>query len=131
MTTNVVGHFAKWYEAMAEVLESRGDAPALARLREHIAHRGSADQCVARLERCGFAVQATHSHGVTLRFRTGQAVLDHHFMRLGFVGGWREVAGDAADAVLAATAARMDEHARDGEGVRLSVPLVLVLATSR
>lgn len=128
MTTNVVGHFAEWYEAMAEVLQSRGEVAVLGRLREHIAHRGDARSMHARFEACGLSVQATHERTIAMRFRDAQAILDHHFMRLGFVGGWRELAGDAADEVLAATAARMNARAREGEGVRLSVPLVLVLA---
>ncbi len=129
VTTNVVGHFAQWYEAMAAELESRGDAAALARLHEHVAHRGTGEQLVSRLERCGFSARVTHSHTVPMHFREGQAVLDHHFVRLGFVGAWREVAGDDADSVLAATAARMDAGVREGEGVRLDIPLVWVLAT--
>ena len=128
VTTNVVGHFGQWYEAMAGVLESRGDATALLRLREHIVHRGTADALALRMGRCGFSMQATCTSSVSMRFRNGQAVLDHHFMRLGFVGGWREVAGDAADQVLAATAARLDVGVRDSEEVRLDVPLVLMLA---
>ncbi len=131
MTTNVVGHFAEWYEAMAEVLQSRGDVAALGRLREHIAHRGTVEQLHARLDLCGLSPAATHKSVISFRFRDALALLDHHFMRLGFVGGWREVAGSDADSVLSATAARLNAHAREGEGVRLSVPLVLVLTVRR
>lgn len=128
VTTNVEGHFAEWYAAMAHVLESRSDAQALARLHAHVAHRGTAESLAARLRTCGFSVTATHARTVALRFRNGQAVLEHHFMRLGFVGGWREVAGVDADAVLEATVARLDADSKRVGEVSLTVPLVLVLA---
>lgn len=129
LTTNIEGHFAQWYAAMAEVLEARGDSAALARLCEHIAHRGTVETLATLLTCSGFHVSATHVRTVVLRFRDGQAVLDHHFMRLGFLDGWREVAGANADDVLAATAARLDALAGEGVAVALDVPIVLMLAT--
>lgn len=127
-TTNVTGHFAEWYAALADALQARGDRAAIDRLREHVAHRGTARTLESRLEACGFAVEATHEHKVLWRFRDARAVLEHHFMRLGFVAGWREVAGAEADAVFREACARLDARAEATGEVRLSVPLLCVLA---
>lgn len=128
LTSNIQGHFAQWYAAFAEELESRGDRPALERLRKHVAHRATVDALSSRLAQGGFRVEATHTHSITLRFRESAAVLEHHFMRLGFAAGWREVAGAQAESVLAAVCARLDAAARSAGEVRLTVPLVLMLA---
>lgn len=128
MSTNVIGHFAQWYEAMAQVLTARADSAALVRLQAHIAHRGTAEELQEPLTQCGFRVSGLHTRTVHLRFGQARAVLDHHFMRLGFLAGWRAIAGDDADAVLAETARLCDANAGGGDGVRLDVPLVLLLA---
>jgi hypothetical protein len=47
-------------------------------------------------------------------------------MRLGFVDGWREIAGAEADAVMAELARELEANATGG--ISLTVPLVVVLA---
>lgn len=126
MSTNVMGHFAEFHAALEQVLRARDDQAALVRLAEHVRRRGSIASLTGQLEACGFAIQATRTHSARWRFRDGQAVLAHHFMRLGFVGGWREIAGGDADAVLAQLAAQLDANAPGA--LELTVPLVLVLA---
>lgn len=127
LTTNVSGHFDELYQAFALVL--RGDRAAEERLRAHVAHRGSAAGLARALERHGFGIRATRERPVTLRFRDGRAVFAHHFIRLGFLPAWREVAGEAhADARLAALAGALDARAREAGGLTLTVPLVLIVA---
>src|SRR5206468_4135166 len=97
LTTNLEGHFAELYGLLAEGLSERGDEAALERLRAHVDHRGTIASLTGRLERGGFGVESVHERQVAMRFGSGAAVLTHHFMRLGFVPGWREVAGAAAE----------------------------------
>jgi ubiquinone/menaquinone biosynthesis C-methylase UbiE len=126
ISTNVAGHFHELYVALEQVLRRRGDTAALARLDRHVQHRGSLEGLAAQLRNAGFEIQATHTRTATWRFRDGRALMAHHFMRLGFQEGWREVAGPAADTVLAELAAQLDANA--GGSVVLTVPLLLVLA---
>lgn len=125
LSSNLVGHFAALYTAFGRVLERAGDAAATARLRAHVAHRATVSGLTATLERHGFAGVTAHERAVPWRFASGDAVLAHHFMRLGFVGAWREVAGERADAHLAALAAELGAPAG---GLTLTVPLAVLLA---
>lgn len=125
LSTNLVGHFAELYAAFERVLARANDGAALDRLRAHVAHRATVAGLRGTLERHGFTVTAVHERSVPWRFASGEAVLAHHFMELGFVDGWRAVAGERADETLRALAAELD--AIPG-GVTLSVPLAVVIA---
>jgi ubiquinone/menaquinone biosynthesis C-methylase UbiE len=127
-TTNRTGHFVELYDAFARVLAARGDTAALERLHVHVAHRGTVASITERLVRCGFRVQSVHERAVVMRFATAGAVFDHHFLRMGFVPAWREVAGESADAVFADVCAELDTRTRNLGEVRLTVPLVSMVA---
>src|SRR5206468_4210131 len=131
LTTNLEGHLAELYGLLAEGLSERGDEAALERLRAHVAHRGTIASLTGRLERGGFGVESVHERQVAMRFGSGAAVLTHHFMRLGFVPGWREVAGAAAEPILARLRERLDRRATEAGEIRLTVPLALIIARPR
>jgi ubiquinone/menaquinone biosynthesis C-methylase UbiE len=128
LSSNLVGHFAAFYEVLEEVLTRHADAAALERLREHIAHRATVAGLRAELETAGFTVRAVHERTVPWRFGSGHALLTHHFMRLGFVDAWREVAGDPAGDRLAQVADALD-RAHGPAGFTLDVPLAVILAS--
>jgi ubiquinone/menaquinone biosynthesis C-methylase UbiE len=128
ISTNVMGHFAELYGALELLLRRRGDDAALARLRDHVAHRGSVESIAKHLEACGFRLQATHTRAVSWRFQSAQALFAHHFMRLGFADGWREIAGENADAVMTELGRELDATAARTGAITLTVPLVVMLA---
>lgn len=127
LTSNLVGHFTELYEAYAQVLA--GDAEALARLQRHVRDRATSASLQADLARAGFTTLRTEARLQVMRFRDGGALLDHHFQRLGFVDGWREVAGPerAADR-LAGLRTALDAKARSAGELAMTVPLEFVLA---
>jgi arsenite methyltransferase len=127
-TTNRQGHFDELYGVFASILASRDDAAALERLRVHVEHRGTIASMTERLVRCGFRVVSVHERMVAMRFANGGAIFDHHFLRLGFVPAWREVAGERADSVFDDVRAELDRRALAADGLRLTVPLVSILA---
>jgi ubiquinone/menaquinone biosynthesis C-methylase UbiE len=127
IATNLVGHFEELYEAYSEVLAD--DARALERLRAHVEHRATVDALAGTLERHGLRVTGVHRREVLLRFADGGALLAHHFIRLGFLPAWREVAGEeAAPRRLAALREVLDRRARIAGEVRLTVPLAVLIA---
>jgi arsenite methyltransferase len=128
LSSNLVGTFAAVYEALDAVLEAAGDAEARARLGAHVAHRATVAGLSAALHAAGFDPPQVHERTAAIRMRDGRAVLSHHFLRLGFVPAWREVAGEAfADARLEALAAELDRRAGPA-GVTLAVPLATLVA---
>ena len=94
VSTNLVGHFHELYDAFSAVLERRGDEAALEKLRAHVEHRATVLGLEGTLARHRLRVERTHARDALFRFASGAAVMSHHFMRLGFVPAWREVAGE-------------------------------------
>lgn len=127
LSTNLAGQFAALYAAFERVLERAGDESALARLRAHVAHRATVDGLRAALSRHGFSAPDVHQRTAPWRFASGAAVMTHHFVRLGFLPAWREVAGEDAGARLAALAGELDALSGPG-GLSLEVPLAVVVA---
>lgn len=118
VTSNLVGHMREMYEVFAQVLAN--DAPALERLQRDIAHRATVKSLREMLERAGFRIVAVHEREVLLRFASAGALLEHHFVRLGFRAGWEEVAGTPT------MFARFREAlGRQGE-LRLTIPFAYV-----
>src|SRR5262245_36630479 len=125
LATNLVGHFHEVYDAFRAVLERRGDASALEKLRAHVEHRAAVEDLERTLARHGLRVERTHTREALFRFASGTALISHHFMRLGFVPAWRDVAGLPA---LEALRVELDDRARVAGELRLTVPLAVVEA---
>jgi len=130
LSTNLVGHFRELYDTYAHVLERAGDADALARLRAHVAHRATVAGLEASLAAARLRVTAVHTHEASWRCRDGRALMAHHFIALGFLPAWRAVAGEPADATMAALTEALDRRAAEAGELRLTVPLAVVVATT-
>jgi ubiquinone/menaquinone biosynthesis C-methylase UbiE len=128
LCSNLVGTFRELYEVYAAVLQHAGDPDASERLKRHVAHRATVEGLARTLRAHGLHVHASHRREVAMRFRDGGALLDHHFVRLGFLPGWREVAGEPGERTLAALREGLDERARNRGELRLTVPLAVVIA---
>ena len=128
IATNLVGHFRELYAVLGELLGREGDAVALERLRVHVRHRATIAGLTEVLAGQGLRVIAMHEHEASWRFRDGTALFAHHFIRLGFLDGWRGVAGDRADVLLDELRATLDARARTSGELRLAVPLAVLVA---
>jgi len=90
LTTNLRGHMREFYDVFATVLDAAGRE----RLRAHIDHRATIDSVRELLTNGGFSVGRVVEREATMRFTNGAALLNHHFIKLGFLEAWKEVAPD-------------------------------------
>jgi hypothetical protein len=65
-----------------------------------------------------------------MRFADGAALLNHHFVKLAFLGGWREVVARDPSRLFGRLLARLDGVARQGGELRLTIPMAYVEATA-
>ena len=129
LTTNLVGHMAELYDVYRQVLIDTGQRDRLDALEGHINHRGTIDSISGMLHGAGFDVVDVDSGAFRMRFADGSALLRHHFIRLGFVQGWKSIA--RADAI-AETFERLERElnavaARHGE-LALTIPTACFVA---
>jgi ubiquinone/menaquinone biosynthesis C-methylase UbiE len=131
LCSNLVGTFRELYHVYEAVLRRAGDTTALQRLKEHVDHRATVEGLGRLLLANGLRVHESHRREVTMRFRDGGALLEHHFIRLGFLPAWTEVADGSAERaghVLDQLRAALDVVARAKGELRLTVPLATVVA---
>jgi arsenite methyltransferase len=62
----------------------------------HIERRGTVDSISELLTNAGFDVSDSAVQHFRMRFASGTTLLHHHFIRLGFVAGWKSLVPPAA-----------------------------------
>ena len=128
LTTNLQGHMHELYAVFADVL--RDDHESLDRLRAHVEHRATVANVRELLQNGGFTVTRVVEREGMMRFAGGTALLNHYFIKLGFLDGWKKVVpGNERDAFARLRDALDDLAARNGE-LRLTVPMAYVEATA-
>lgn len=127
LTTNLQGHMHEFYEVFEQVLEAEDDA-ARERLRAHIRHRATVAGVRELLDPGGFTVTRIVEREGVMRFADGTALLNHHFIKLGFLDGWKKVVPDRERIVFARLRDALNElAARHGE-LRLTIPMAYIEA---
>ncbi len=127
LTTNLQGHMREFYDVFEQVLETEDD-DARDRLRAHVTHRATVPGVRELLERGGFTVTRVVEREGVMRFADGTALLNHHFIKLGFLDGWKKVVPGRERIVFARLLGALNElAARDGE-LRLTIPMAYIEA---
>jgi arsenite methyltransferase len=117
LTTNLLGHMREFYDLFATVL----DRAARERLQNHIEHRATVESVRTLLTEGGFKISRVVEREGSMRFANGEAMLNHYFIKLGFLEAWKEVEPDRA--VWTRLLKKMN-----GE-VRLTIPMAYIEAT--
>lgn len=124
LTTNLQGHMREFYDVFAEVI--RDDAEASKRLRDHIEHRATIANVRELLEAGGFRITRVVERESVMRFANGTALLNHYFIKLGFLDAWKKVVPGNEREVFARLRDRLNAI---GE-LRLTIPMAYVEATA-
>jgi ubiquinone/menaquinone biosynthesis C-methylase UbiE len=124
LTTNLQGHMHELYDVFDAVLN---DDDSRRRLREHIAHRATIASVRELLENGGFEVTRVVEREGVMRFASGTALLNHHFIKLGFLDGWKKIVPGRERETFGQLRERLDAM---GE-VRLTIPMAYVEGTPR
>jgi arsenite methyltransferase len=124
LTTNLRGHMREFYEVFGEVLSA--DPAALERLRKHVDHRATIDSVRGLLRDGGFKIVRIVEREGMMRFASGTALLNHHFIKLGFLDAWKKVVPDKTRETFQRLRDALDTR---GE-LRLTIPMAYVEATT-
>ncbi|HEV7571987.1 MAG TPA: class I SAM-dependent methyltransferase [Thermoanaerobaculia bacterium] len=124
LTTNLQGHMREFYDVFAEVV--RDDAEASRRLHDHIEHRATVANVRELLEAGSFEITRVVERESVMRFANGTALLNHYFIKLGFLDAWKKVVPGTEGDVFARLRDALDE---DGE-LRLTIPMAYIEATA-
>lgn len=131
LTTNLQGHMRELYDIFENVIVEHGSAAQLDALRTHIAHRATVSGVCDLLERSGFAVTRVVERAGRMRFANGTALLHHHFIKLGFLEGWKNVVAGEERILFPILQKRLDAFAAEHGGFSLTIPMAYVDARAR
>jgi ubiquinone/menaquinone biosynthesis C-methylase UbiE len=120
LTTNLVGHMRELYEVFESTLS---DADAIQRLRDHVAHRATIPGVTQLLAGAGFTIRRIVEREAVMRFASGTALMQHYFIRLGFLDAWQAVAPEGMPA--------LEEGLNRRGELRLTIPMAYVEAEVR
>jgi arsenite methyltransferase len=130
LTTNLQGHMKEFYAAFDEVLDGAGDKEARQRLRQHVAHRATVAGISKLLGGGGFSVTRVVERTGSMRFATGTALLNHYFIKLGFLDAWKKLVPGREAEMFLRLRHRLDELARREGELRLTIPMAYVEAVA-
>jgi arsenite methyltransferase len=129
LTTNLIGHMSEFYEIYRSVLLQSGQDDRVSKLDRRINHRATPATLKQLLEETGFEVAEVVLDSFKLRFATGTAFLRHHFIRLGFLQAWVELATPGEiDATFVALEEALNAEATARGELTLTVPTAGVVA---
>lgn len=129
MTSNLVGHMGEFYDVYRDTLVALGRSDRLPALDAEITHRATIESTTTQLQRVGFDVTDTTTDTLRMRYADGTSLLQHYFIRLGFLPGWKRVV-DRPDVpiVFAELERRLNERARMHGSLDLTVPMACFTA---
>ncbi|HEX5727442.1 MAG TPA: methyltransferase domain-containing protein [Longimicrobiaceae bacterium] len=129
LTTNLAGHMRELYAVLREVAAERGGPGATERLAANQSHRGSVQSLSALVRGAGFRVARVVEDSFVMRYLDGSALLRHWLTVVGFLGGWRAVAGPERERdVLAELERRLNDEAARAGGLAMTVPMLYLEA---
>jgi SAM-dependent methyltransferase len=131
LTTNLQGHMAEFYELFAADLDAPGHDAARDRLSTHIAQRATVASVRDLLAHGGFEVTRVIERTARMRFANGTALLNHYFIKLGFLGGWKQVVAGEEEPVFSRLLDRLDTHAQEAGELSLTIPMAYIEARVR
>ena len=121
LTTNLQGHMQEFYAVFADIVH--GDSETTQRLNDHVEHRATTKSARDLLEAGGFSIRRVVERQASMRFLNGSALFNHHFIKLGFLDGWRQVAGENQEQVLTMLLRHLNELANQQGELRLTIPM--------
>lgn len=127
LTTNVMGHYAEFYNLYREVLKELGKEERVARLQTQEEHRGTKESTCQMLEASGFHLERVVEDSFVMRFLDGSAMLRHSLTRFGFLDGWRSVVQrEEEEEVFRLLEERLNAAAARRGELRMTVPMLYV-----
>jgi arsenite methyltransferase len=95
-----------------------------------VAHRATVTSVHELLENSGFSKVRVVEKTSVMRFASGAALFNHHFIKLGFLEGWKSVVPGRETEMFLRLLRRLDEVAADRGELRLTIPMAYVEAVA-
>lgn len=125
-TVNLPGTMKEFYDIYKEVLIEKKLEFCQSRMDEHIfKHRKSIENLSEYISKAGFIIEEIDESSFNIRFSSGTALLEYHFIRLCFLKPWIDIVGQQfADVVFESIEDKLNISAEHQNGLKLTIPFV-------
>ena len=129
-TVNLDTTMMEFYSVMEEVLRERGWVTEIEAMKKHIrAKRRPLGELTALLEKNAFAHPIVTQDTFKYTFTSGTAMLNHYFIRLAFLGPWKNIVPpEHQKSVFGQIESRLNAQAEVNGCIHLSVPFALIVS---
>lgn len=125
ITTNPIGTFNALFDVFEEILLEMDLSEARNKLADYVANRNTKEQIVQEFAAFDFKLVKEQSDSTNMRFMSGQSLLNHSLMRVGFREGWNQLINEEDQSKFyGALIARLDAIVAEKGGFEMRVPLL-------
>lgn len=126
LTTNLKGHWAEFYKIFQDVLNEMNLTDLAKKLQSDEERRGTIETTATLFTNAGFSISKVAEDSFSMKFASGSAFLNHHFVKLGWLGTWRGLLQSTDEvAVFTQLEERLNNLSENG-GLQLTVPMAFV-----
>lgn len=128
-TSNLIGHMKEFYRIFKQTLTELKMEDCLPALKTNIEHRLNAGIISGMLKQAGFKKIKLFESSFSMRFLNGSALLNHSFIILGFIDGWKAVIPDKDKIKFFNYLERnLNKFAKEKGELKLTIPMLYVSA---
>lgn len=127
ITTNLNGHWQEFYRVFEETLVQIGRQDLVLKLKDHEEHRGSVSSISEMYTANGFTIARHFEDTFTMPFLDGTALLNHYFVKLGWLESWKEmIPAELQVSFFDKLEDNLNNFAIANKGLSLSVPMAYI-----
>ncbi len=131
LTTNLQGHMQEFYRVFDAVLVAAGDAEGRQRLDAHVRQRATMAGACSLLHEAGFSlIRNVSVDTAKMRFGSGTALLNHYFIKLGFLDAWKAIVPGREAEMFLRLRERLDDVANEAGELSLTIPMAYIEAVA-
>ena len=126
-TSNITGHMKEFYDVFEKTLTELKMEHCLPALNKNIEHRLSVGIISGKLKSAGFKCIKTLEDSFFMRFLNGRALLNHSFIIMGFMDGWKAVIpNEEKIKFFAKLEENLNSYAEEKGELKLTIPMVYI-----
>jgi arsenite methyltransferase len=132
-TMNLDKSMFEFYSQLEIILSEMNMKKEISLMRKHIYEkRHPLDEMISIIQSHGFLIKDLEHDQFNYRFSDGSAMLNHYFIRLAFMDSWIKILPEnKVEQIFDKIETRLNDKAKILEGIKLTIPFVLINAIKK
>ena len=129
MTSNLTGHMGEFYDIYLDTLNGLRMEGCRDAIQKNIEHRLTAGIISEKLKIAGFKNPDLQKDKFYMRFADGSALLNHSFIIMGFIDGWKNAIPDnEREKFFKKLEDNLNSYSKENGELKLTIPMVYIEA---